>query len=448
MTTVYDADQQRRFSVFRLTAEDIALLQANAPAARAILPALLEALHQELAPWPEIREALSRSDVHSIRLAHWMRIVSGELGDGFMASARQLAEAFYKHGVPAYAVTICHSTVSNALLDDMASRPQRRGRDWLTGRRRDDRLEKALQRVVALDLEVLLETYAAAQAESERASLEAVAQSFETRVQGVIANMGASVAEVDQAVQVVEKSADSATETVVSVSKASNAASAEVSTVAAAADELSASVQEITRQVTQSAGIAAGAVQEARRTNDIVTALAEAAGRIGEVVRLISDIAGQTNLLALNATIEAARAGDAGKGFAVVASEVKSLAAQTARATEEIGSQVGQIQSATGHAVGAIQGIAATIDKVNEVVSSISAAVEEQGSATAEIARSARLAAEGNQQVSGLMGEVAQGADETRGAAVRLGVSSKSLRSNSTELGKSVETFLQELRAS
>ncbi len=171
-------------------------------------------------------------------------------------------------------------------------------------------------------------------------------------------------------------------------------------TVAAAAEELSSSISEISRQVGQSAEIGRKAVDEARHTNDDVQGLADAAQKIGDVVSLITDIAGQTNLLALNATIEAARAGDAGKGFAVVASEVKSLATQTAKATEEIATQIAGMQEATTSAVEAIK----RIGEIDEIATSIASAVEQQGAATQEISRNAQQAAAGTQEVNGNIG--------------------------------------------
>jgi methyl-accepting chemotaxis protein len=177
-------------------------------------------------------------------------------------------------------------------------------------------------------------------------------------------------------------------------------AASEVSTVAAATEQLSASVAEITRQVAEAARTARQAVQEARRTDETVGGLAEGSQRIGQVVQLIADIAARTNLLALNATIEAARAGDAGKGFAVVASEVKALATQTAKATDDIGRQIGAMQQSALDSAGAIQGIAGTIGTLDNIAAAIAAAVEQQGSATREIARSVQQAAQGTASVT------------------------------------------------
>ena len=181
------------------------------------------------------------------------------------------------------------------------------------------------------------------------------------------------------------------------VAAAAEQTASSVQTVAASAEELSSSIQEISRQVTQSSSIAQNAVGQANRTEAMVGRLVEASQKIGEVMALIQTIAGQTNLLALNATIEAARAGEAGRGFAVVANEVKALSSQTAKATDEITSQIQEIRDATGSTVNAIREIGTTIGQMNEITGSIAAAVEEQGAATNEIARSVQQAAQGAQ---------------------------------------------------
>jgi len=188
-------------------------------------------------------------------------------------------------------------------------------------------------------------------------------------------------------------------------------------------------------------------VNEAGRTNERVHALAEAAQKIGDVVKLINDIASQTNLLALNATIEAARAGEAGKGFAVVASEVKSLATQTAKATEDIASQVAAIQGATGGAVVAIRGIGTTIGEVKAIATTIASAVEEQGAATQEIARNVQQAASGTAEVSNNIGGVTQAANDTGAAAGQVLSASQDLARQGEVLRGEVSQFLANIRA-
>jgi methyl-accepting chemotaxis protein len=208
--------------------------------------------------------------------------------------------------------------------------------------------------------------------------------------------------------------------------------------VAAATEELTASVGDITRQVSQAAAAAQDVVGRARTTDATVRGLSEAAGQIGEVVRLIADIAGQTNLLALNATIEAARAGEAGKGFAVVASEVKQLAAQTAKATEQIGAQVTAIQGATEDAVGAVRDVGEAIARMSEVASAIAAAVEQQGTATREIAASVQIVAHQNYGATRSMREVATVAEAA-------GDSSRAVLSAAGEVAEIATTLRQEV---
>ncbi|WP_456316561.1 methyl-accepting chemotaxis protein [Teichococcus cervicalis] len=197
----------------------------------------------------------------------------------------------------------------------------------------------------------------------------------------------------------------------------------------------------------RSTSVSARAAQDAQRTDATVRALSAAAQRIGDVVGLISSIAGQTNLLALNATIEAARAGEAGKGFAVVASEVKSLAGQTAKATEEIATQIGQIQQETQAAVQAIQGIAGTIGEVGQISGAIAAAVEQQGAATREIARNVQQAADGTRDVTRHVREVSQLVGETGGAAQDVLGAAGELSRQSERLSRQVADFLAGLKA-
>ena len=223
--------------------------------------------------------------------------------------------------------------------------------------------------------------------------------------------------------------------------------STNVETVASAAEELSASIQEIGRQVAQSTEIAAKAVADTERTDQLVQRLSTSAQKIGDVVRLINEIASQTNLLALNATIEAARAGEAGKGFAVVASEVKVLANQTAKATEEIGGQVVQIQHATSEAVSAINGIATTIREVSEIVTAISAAVAEQGAATGEISRNVQEAARGAREVNDNVGGVREAVRSAGSAAGNVLTAANELAGQSQLLSQEITRAIADIRA-
>ena len=232
-----------------------------------------------------------------------------------------------------------------------------------------------------------------------------------------------------------------------SAAQASEEASSNVQTVATASEQLSASISDISRQVVHAADIAGRAVDETKQTDGTVRGLAESAERIGEVVKLINDIAGQTNLLALNATIEAARAGEAGKGFAVVASEVKSLANQTAKATEEISGQIAAVQKVTKDAMDAIKGIGSTIGEVSAVATSIASAVEEQGAATQEITRNTQGAARRTKDASASLGGVKSGADATRAAAQNVKSAAEALGERADQLRGQVTEFLATIRA-
>jgi methyl-accepting chemotaxis protein len=229
--------------------------------------------------------------------------------------------------------------------------------------------------------------------------------------------------------------------------KASGDASVSVESVASASEQLSASINDISQQAAHAAGIASRAVNQARETDGTVQGLAKSAGRIGEVVGLINTIASQTNLLALNATIEAARAGEAGRGFAVVASEVKSLASQTAKATEDISEQIADIQKVAGEAIDAIQRIGGIIGEVNEVATAIAAAVQQQGAATQEITRSTQVASQGTRNVSENITGVKADADAAASAAEDVKRASEKLETQSQHLGSQVSQFLVRIRA-
>lgn len=274
-----------------------------------------------------------------------------------------------------------------------------------------------------------------------------LADDFEKNVKSVVDQVASSAAQMKTSSAAMGVSADETMRQSSVVATASEQASSNVQTVAAAAEELTASIHEISRQVSESAAIARNAVEEATRTSQQVDKLSSSAERIGEVVKLISSIASQTNLLALNATIEAARAGDAGKGFAVVASEVKNLASQTARATDEIGSQISEIQTATGETVGAIRTIRETIERIDTIAAAIAAAVEEQGASTAEIARNVQQAAQGTQNVSNTIGSVTQAAQDAGVSAKQMSGASAALSAESARLRQEVDRFLESVRA-
>jgi methyl-accepting chemotaxis protein len=283
--------------------------------------------------------------------------------------------------------------------------------------------------------------------EARKREMGALATTFEARVGGMAGQLAAEAAHLKTTAETMAETASNARAQASTVAVAAGDASAGVQTAAAAAEELSSSITEISRQVAQSARITEKAVSDARQTDATVRALAEGARKIGDVVGLIADIAGQTNLLALNATIEAARAGDAGKGFAVVASEVKSLAQQTAKATEEIGSHIGQIQTATQQAVTAIHGITTVIEEVSTIATAIAAAVEEQGSATNEIARNVQQTAASTLQVTTTIADVSRAADSTGATAGEVLSAAAQFAGQADELSREMSRFVVTVRA-
>ncbi len=278
--------------------------------------------------------------------------------------------------------------------------------------------------------------------EQRRAAIDAAIVTFRPQVEKLLSSVSGSAIAMRSTAGVLLNSSDQTSQRADSAVHAFHEASANVETAAIAANELSHSIAEISRQLTHTSNVVEIATAEARATDSEIAGLAQGAQKIGDVIKLIRDIAGQTNLLALNATIEAARAGEAGRGFAVVASEVKSLAVQTAKATEDIASHILGVQDSTTGAVEAIRQIAARMQEINQHTSEVAAAVEQQNAATGEISHNVASAAQGTSHVVEVLGEVSGAATETRASAEVVRDASETVETAVAKLRLEVEEFL------
>lgn len=284
--------------------------------------------------------------------------------------------------------------------------------------------------------------------EMQRRMMLELADNFEASIGQIVGTVASASTELQANAESLSMIADETTKQSTAVAAATEQASTSVQTVAASAEELSSSIGEISRQVNESTRVTSDAVREVKNTDQTVVSLSDAASQIGGVVKLIQDIAEQTNLLALNATIEAARAGEAGKGFAVVASEVKSLANQTAKATEEISTKITAMQGVTGSAVTAIRGIGTTIEQISHIIGSIASAVEEQSAATKEIANNVAQASAGTAEVTSSISSVSQASNESRGASNDVLQAARELSVQSERLKQEMSSFLSKIRNS
>jgi methyl-accepting chemotaxis protein len=381
-----------------------------------------------------------------IQLQSWDLIAAGDFGPNYLDGVKRFCELNQRAGVaPQWYVNCRLMFITDQLLKAAEHEIiiPRFGRAAQAARDKKALMLNTIAKVATLDTENVMATYFGTNRQLRKNTIAEASDRFRT----IITTLSTASSELEGTARSLSDNAGNTTRLATVVANASEDASNNVQSVAAATEELASSVREISAQVQESNRIATSAVKQADETDSRINALSQAANRIGDVIKLITSVAEQTNLLALNATIEAARAGEAGRGFAVVAQEVKALAAQTARATDEIGIQIAGMQTATQEAVGSIKMISSTIGKISEITNAISAAIEEQGAATQEISGNIQRTADGTSQVAGTIAEVSHGANQTGAASSQLLSSAKQLSDSTNTLQTEIDGFLKSIAA-
>lgn len=436
-----------RLAFAGIDSESRAAMAAFLPTLERELPAILDEFYANMRKWPKLAAMFSGADSMSragrAQGEHWTKLFSGRFDQGYIDSVRKIGLMHSRIGLNPQWYIGGYSFILHRLFRLVAHQQRRQ----LNGMNKAWKLMSALNQAAMIDMDLAISCYIEENKTTYDRKLAALAADFESKVGGMVEQLATASNELETTARSMTESSGAANQRAMTVAGAAEQASAGVQTVAASAEQLSASIQLVSQQVGQSSEMTQRAVSNAERTDAIMRALANDAEQIGSVVGLIGQIASKTNMLALNASIEAARAGEAGRAFEVVAAEVKNLSAQTARATEDIESQIHAVQNATREAVQAIQTITGTMRELSESAKIIGGAVSEQTSATHDISRNVQQTAQAAQEVASNIVSVSQASEATGVAANQVFTSAGSLSMQAEALTVQVNDFLRHVRA-
>lgn len=442
---------QERLSFLNIDAQTRKALKSAVPVIEAELPGILDGFYALVKQWPEIADLFSgqghMDSASKAQLKHWRSISSGEFGKDYIDSVTTIGNTHNRIDLKPRWYIGGYAFIVGGLVSALARRYFAAG---FTNKKKLQEFEEvtiAFLKAALLDMDMAISTYFDAGEEEREKFMSGMASDFDSNIAGFIRDMAASTEELGVTAGTLGSLAEDGALKSQELGAAAGAAAENVSAVAGASEEMLASIKEINSQVSKASSISKSAVSESQEASHAINELKGSSNKIGEVIGIIQDIAEQTNLLALNATIEAARAGDAGKGFAVVASEVKQLASQTGKATEEISEQIASIQNATENTVRVIEGVAKTINEINEIAGSISAAMEEQSAVIQEVVSNTQSAAERTTAVSNVVGGMTQAAEETKSASSNVSDAAQDLAKRADGLRGAVEVFLANLKA-